>query len=119
EPGGCDPASQGFPLQVQGGGVVPFQQPQNAAGHALQDSHPAVEGGRRDLVVVVEAAEYEGIFGQTALGTGGRCFGNDALAVVGLVAARQPEDLFSVVRKVVFGDQPAVGHDVIDEIGAH
>lgn len=53
-----------FATQVGGDLRVVFKQPQYAAVDVCQQAHPDVEDVRRDLEVVVEAAEDEAFFRQ-------------------------------------------------------
>ena len=52
-----DASCFGLRAQVPGGSRIVFKQPQHAAFHCGENTHPAIEGRGQYLVVVVEAAE--------------------------------------------------------------
>ena len=78
-----------------------------------------MEHVRRDLEVVVEAAEHEGIVGQVVLCSGLFAAGNDAATVVDLVGIRHVGDFFSVMLSRLGRHHDGVGDEVIDKVGAH
>src|SRR5512138_3215267 len=82
--------------KVRGCDGTVFDQPENAAFGPSQDAGPEVERPRSDLVVVVETAEHECVRRQAQFGASERALGNGAVAVVYLVASRQPDHLFRV-----------------------
>ena len=100
--------------QVGGGLGVVLQQPQHAAGSALQQAHPHGKHRRADLVVVVEAAEHKTLLGQAGLSPAGRGGRYGALAVVDLVAVRQAHDVLGVEAFTARRRDGGVAHDVVD-----
>jgi hypothetical protein len=92
-------------------------QPEDTAGHALEDAHPGVAGGGQNLEVVVEATEGEAVLGQCTFGPVEDPVGDGAGAVVDLIALGEPDDLFAVVGEVGGGNDAGVDNDVVDEGG--
>jgi hypothetical protein len=58
--------------------------------------HPDLEYLWIDLERIVEAAKYEGVLRQAAFGPTRQTVGDGTLAVIGLVAMRQPHHAFAV-----------------------
>ena len=100
-------------MQVFPGPGVVRQQPQHAVGNAAQNVHPGGEHLQRVFVVVVEGTEHKLARGQTAIlaAGGGAVF---ALAVANLIDIRHVERLFAVEAGIFFGNQVAVGDDIIN-----
>src|ERR1700733_902595 len=92
-------ASNAFALRVITEAVLRslgrIEQPQDALRNARENLHPAIECEARYLLCSVEAAEYEGVFGQSGLGARW-ALGDQALAVVRLIAG-QAQDLLGIV----------------------
>ena len=86
---GATPRARRLAPQVARRRRVVLEQPQHAALDAREQPHPDVEHRRRDLVVVVEAAEHEARLRQARLRARRRRRGDGAPAVVGLVAVGQ------------------------------
>ncbi len=94
------------------------QQPEHRSGRPLQDLHPAFEGEAADLLGAVEAAEHHGVVGKARVAPGRPVVGDDALAVIGLVAG-QPHHLLRIPGLVPGRDDAAIGDDVVVEGAAH
>src|ERR1700677_1685965 len=76
----------GFPAQIVGRSLVVLEQPQDAAFHLLEYAHPAIEGARRNLEVIVEAAEDKARWWQTKLCTRELLVRYPSLPIIHLVA---------------------------------
>ena len=99
---------------IVGKGRRALQQPQQAAVHLFQNAHPARKGIRRQLVGIVEVAEHKAVCRKSGFRAAGGGRQNAALAVVGLVAAGQGDDLLVIKALLIVRDHDAVGDDVID-----
>ena len=113
------PRARRLAAQIALGAGIGPQQPQDAAVDLLQNSHPNVEHGRSDLVVVVEAAEDEPVLRQPGVAPARRERRNRSLRVVDLVAIGQVDDPLAEERLPVERQYGLVGNHVVDEIGAH
>src|SRR2546421_6209299 len=112
-------ASRGsFVAQIRFGGDIAPQQPQHAAIDPVQQSHPNAEDRRSNLVIVVETAEYEPMFGQARLRSARRRLGYPQLGIRDQIAVRQVHDLFKEELLLVEWQHGSVGEHVIVEIGA-
>ena len=80
--GGVDVALSRRRAQIVDRRVRVAAKRENALRRALEDAHPAIERGGRDLVVVVEAAEDELALGQRAVGAAETPIGDWALGIV-------------------------------------
>jgi hypothetical protein len=69
--------------------------------------------------MVVEAAEHESMFRQPHFLPRPRPLGNLALCVVHLVAIRQINNLLSIIRLLLDGQDHRIGNNVVDEVCAH
>src|SRR5476649_893721 len=87
---GRDSVALAFASEVAGCPAIVFEQPQHASGNLLEQAHPTGEDFRRDLIRLIEAAEDKAIVRQPV--GGARQWRRDlALAIIGLIAMRQPE----------------------------
>ena len=116
---GVETARRGLPAQVGLGFRIVLQQPEHAVGHPPEDSHPAIEHRRHDLVVVVEAAKDESILRQSQHRPVEDGFGDAPLAVIGLIAIRQINHLLLVAGPVSFRNHPPVRDDIVHVSCAH
>src|SRR6266403_1879844 len=114
-----DASRPGLPAQVLGRPIVVAQQPEDAPRHGFEKAHPDIEERRRQLVVVVEAAEYECPLRQPAFLTRWRASRNLSLRVVDLIAFGQVNQPFREVRLLVERHHERIDDGVIYEIRAH
>ncbi len=114
-----DSASLRLAAQVAHRGLAGLQQPQHAAVDLVQKAHPDIEYVGRDLVAVVEAAEYKSIIGQ-ADRMPRRVLGRDHTpGIVHPIADRKVHDPLAVMLLLVERQDDGVGHDVIDIVDRH
>src|SRR6185436_5075222 len=93
--------------------------PQDAAAYLGQQPHPDLEKFRRDLVIVVEAAEDKTPIRQPRFGPHRHARYDLPLAVIALIGVRQICDLLGVETAVLGGDDRAIGDDIVYVIDAH
>src|SRR5450755_4078665 len=95
ETGGRHPTSTGLPDQILRLQCITLQEPQNAAWHCKQQSHPDGEHVRRDFGRTVQAAEDHALCGQAAILAAWCTVGDNAPAIVDLVTIGHVYELFT------------------------
>src|SRR6516225_9165999 len=83
----------------------------------MQESYPDAEHLRRDLPVVIEAAEHTAFLREPGFLSRWRPLGDVPLGIFDLIAIRQVNDLLRIKRLVVERQYRLVGDNVIDELG--
>ena len=108
-----------FASQVRHGRVVVAtrEEPQHRARNALENRGPRVHRLGPQLPGRVEVAQHDGIVRKAEFGPRRR-LDDRAVAVVDLVAARQPHQGFGVVRRVRRRRDDGVADQVVDESAA-
>src|ERR1700679_49536 len=109
----------GFPAQIVRRSLVLLQQPQDAAFHLFEYAHPAIEGVRRNLEAVVEAAEDKARWRQTKLCTGELPVRYPSLPIVRLVAVGKVDYLLRIVFTTFRWNEYRVRDNVVHVGRAH
>src|SRR3982074_1757005 len=90
-----DAARRGFLLEIRRRCRIVVQEPKHGAVNLAEQTHPAVEYLRIDLVALVEAAKDEAGHRKIAVKTADSPVRNLAFGIIDLVAVRQIDEFFA------------------------
>src|SRR5262249_52503214 len=111
-----DAARRSFIAQIRLSVLIVLKQPYNTAFHRFEKPHPDIEYGRRNLPLIVEAAENKALWRQPDIRPRRHMLGNGALTVLDPIAIGKLNDAFRIVGLLIKWKNDCVGNNVVDEL---